>query len=136
MRRGRWLLPGLLLALTGCMEGVKPEPLPRADFNDPTKRQKDDNRQLALFRAQLLTVALTKYREANDELPETLEALTEPGKDGRPYVERDVLLDPWGRRYKYDRAGPKNAGKQPDVWSVGPDARPGQEVGNWTPFDE
>jgi hypothetical protein len=33
---------------------------------------------------------------------------------------REGLLDPWGRPYQYDPAGPKNGGKRPDIWSLGP----------------
>ena len=40
----------------------------------------------------------------------------------------DALLDHWKNPYQYDAAGPKNGGKQPDIWTVTPE---GKVIGNW-----
>jgi hypothetical protein len=38
------------------------------------------------------------------------------------------LNDAWGRRFDYDPDGPRNGGKQPDIWTVSPN---GELIGNW-----
>jgi hypothetical protein len=37
------------------------------------------------------------------------------------------LLDPWGKKYKYD-AGKKNNGEKPDIWTETPDKK---IIANW-----
>ena len=48
---------------------------------------------------------------------------------GGPWLEdRDALKDPWNVPFMYDRTGPRNNGRKPDIWTKGPD---GVELGNW-----
>jgi hypothetical protein len=66
--------------------------------------------------------------------PEKLEDLA--GKQpngGKPFLKAEALTDPWGKKYQYDPAGPKNGGKIPDVWTVTPDK---QTIGNWMLADK
>lgn len=80
-----------------------------------------------------LTAAAQAYEVRFGQLPERLEQLTTPPGGGPPLVERDALTDPWGRPYKYDPAGPHNAGVRPDVWSLGADSNdPKGVIGNWS----
>jgi hypothetical protein len=52
---------------------------------------------------------------------------------GKPFVDADSLLDPWGKRFEYDPKGPRNKGAKPDIWSTGPDkADENGIIGNWT----
>ncbi len=82
-------------------------------------------------RAKTDLMALTKAIESFDIVtgvhPATLQELAHPA-DGKPYVEADGLVDPWGRPYDYDPHGPRNRGKRPDIWTVTPD---GELIGNW-----
>ena len=54
--------------------------------------------------------------------------------DNLPLVAAQMLTDPWGRPIAYDPSGPRNKRAKPDVWSLGPDGKPGQEIGNWMPI--
>jgi hypothetical protein len=83
--------------------------------------------------AVALTQALEVYKVKHGEYPATLEALAQNQPDGGPaLVPADRLIDPWGRAYLYNPAGPKNKGLKPDVWSTGPDSKkPDGVIGNW-----
>jgi general secretion pathway protein G len=74
-----------------------------------------------------LTTAVKMYKTKFGENPAQLKDLLEP-PDGPPIVEPSGILDPWGRPYQYDPTGPRNQGKQPDIWTVGHDR---QLIGNW-----
>jgi hypothetical protein len=79
-----------------------------------------------------LTAAAQAYEIRFGQLPERLEQLVAPPGGGPPLIERDALTDPWGRPYRYDPAGPQNAGVRPDVWSLGPDPNdPKGVISNW-----
>ncbi len=81
---------------------------------------------------QTLTKAAQAFEIRYGQLPERLEQLAAPPDGGNPFVDRDALTDPWGRPYKYDPAGPRNAGVRPDIWSLGPDPNdPKGVIGNW-----
>jgi hypothetical protein len=79
-----------------------------------------------------LTAAVQTYKAANDDFPTSLDALAKKrGKDDA-LVDDKALIDPWGRPYQYDVKGPRNQGKQPDIWSQGPaPADPACVLGNW-----
>jgi hypothetical protein len=81
---------------------------------------------------QTLTLAAEAYEARFGQRPPQLQSLlaTPAGAFIGPTAE--CLLDPWGRPYRYDPAGPRNNGLKPDVWSDGPD--PADRVGvigNW-----
>jgi hypothetical protein len=81
---------------------------------------------------QALAMAALAYEIRVGQLPDRLDQLLAPPDGGLPLVERDALIDPWGRPYKYDAAGPNNAGVRPDVWSLGPDPNDAKGIiGNW-----
>jgi len=77
-----------------------------------------------------LTNACMAYRINNNAFPESLQQLlTQDAKGKGPYLEDpDVLKDPWGNPYQYDRSGPHNRGLRPDIWAQAPD---GTTIGNW-----
>ena len=56
----------------------------------------------------LIDNAIQRYRLNADQFPESLKALTEGDK---PALKPEALIDPWGKAYQYDPAGPKNKGK-------------------------
>jgi general secretion pathway protein G len=61
--------------------------------------------------------------------PPNLQSLIVKDEMGGPYLKNhDYIIDPWGREYQYNAAGPRNGGIQPDIWTVTPE---GQEIGNW-----
>jgi uncharacterized protein (TIGR03067 family) len=98
-----------------------------------------DNAKAELTRTNLrnLTKAVQAYQIKYGALPAKLEDLLMP-PDGSPSLiepSKDVLKDQWDHAYNYDPKGPKNNGKQPDIWSEGP---PGKKrpVGNWEPLKE
>jgi general secretion pathway protein G len=87
--------------------------------------KKDEGRT----RLRTLTTACEAYSIKRGRFPKSLEDLPEKDELGGPYVRgADFLVDPWGRPYQYDSAGPRNNGLVPDIWTVAPD---GTEIGNW-----
>jgi general secretion pathway protein G len=76
-----------------------------------------------------LTMAAESYKLNNDSYPPSLEALTQAQPNGgQPLLERDALLDPWSKPYRYDAAGTNNGGLKPDIWADGPNG----PIGNWS----
>jgi hypothetical protein len=77
-----------------------------------------------------LSTACKTYKLKHGEYPAQLADLLQ-GRDGYPaYLEsEEALIDPWNQQYRYDPAGPRNNGNQPDIWTVNPDT--GEELGNW-----
>jgi hypothetical protein len=88
-------------------------------------------RAAARQKALDLMRAVQAYHLTHGELPASLAMLAEKGKDGeRPFATADDLLDPWGKPYQYDPAGPKHDGFKPDIWTVDP-ADGKTKIGNW-----
>jgi general secretion pathway protein G len=71
--------------------------------------------------------AAEAYEIQNGSRPESLQQLVSPPQ-GKPYIEQQYIMDPWGKQYSYDAGGQHNNGAHPDVWTTTPD---GQMVGNW-----
>jgi type II secretory pathway pseudopilin PulG len=91
---------------------------------DPLSDSKATSAQLTI---RTLELAAKTYRLKNDDYPTSLKDLVTGEK---PYIlgGEKALLDPWGKPYQYDPAGPKNDGKKPDIWTE----TPGKKViGNW-----
>jgi general secretion pathway protein G len=82
---------------------------------------------LAKAGAKTLTIGVKSYQLRYESYPARLDQLVQP-PDGGPFVLPGALLDPWGRPFQYDPAGPRNHGKQPDIWTVTPK---GEVIGNW-----
>jgi hypothetical protein len=95
----------------------------------------DKTRRLKAWRdAESLAQASELYRLRNGGRPEKLTHLLQPPDGGRPYLDKPLLTDPWGRPYQYDVAGTHNGGSRPDIWSLGPPyaADPKKAIiGNW-----
>jgi general secretion pathway protein G len=72
--------------------------------------------------------AADAYNIQNGQLPDSLQQLVQPPTGGKPYIEQEGLMDPWGKQYQYDPSGGRNQGLKPDVWTTTPD---GQTIGNW-----
>ncbi len=71
------------------------------------------------------------YKLERDEFPATLQELTRPNNDQPAMLTSHDLIDPWKRPYKYDPAGPRNKGLQPDIWTDGPQGDGIGRIGNW-----
>jgi hypothetical protein len=128
-----WLL---LLTLTGCTEGNKPNPEPRGgDPNkprdDPAVIEKEKGKQeTAWVQARNLEKAVLTYKVKNGEYPPSLEVLAHPQPDGgAPLLKPEDIIDPWGKQYQYDPTGPNHKGEKPDIFTMALD---GTKIGNWT----
>ena len=82
--------------------------------------------------AQALAAALSKAVDTyalknNGKYPDKLDDLLRDTK----VISKEILLDPWDRSFRYDKSGPKNKGKRPDIWTVPPNTK--EPVGNWQP---
>lgn len=77
-----------------------------------------------------LTTACEAYMRNNDgNPPQSLAELVQPPDNRKPYLPGpEALLDPWGKEYQYNPAGPRNRGLKPDIWTVTPE---NEEIGNW-----
>jgi hypothetical protein len=80
-------------------------------------------------RLKQLTAVVETYKLNNGEYPPALQALLQPQpKGGRAfYGEAGVLLDPWGKSFRYDSSGLHQSGRRPDIWSDSPKGT----IGNW-----
>ncbi|MBX3467808.1 MAG: type II secretion system major pseudopilin GspG [Planctomycetes bacterium] len=110
----------------------------------PNFSGKGEQARIDSVKAQISIFAnsLSVYEIDNGAYPSTAQGLQalrakpsgapEPRNWKRPYLERDIPLDPWGNAYVYRSPGTKNADGY-DVLSVGPDGREGTEddIGNW-----
>jgi len=91
----------------------------------------DAQKDLAQTKAKAtLTNACQQYKlRHNGQYPDSLETLLVKDAKGDACLEdRDALMDPWGVPFMYDKAGPRNNGRKPDIWTKGPD---GVDIGNW-----
>jgi len=81
---------------------------------------------------QLLTKAAETYQINNTGVfPESLTQLLEadPNNTNKPYLDnREAIIDPWGREYRYQYPGQNNGNLKPDIWSDTPNG----PVGNWS----
>jgi general secretion pathway protein G len=75
-----------------------------------------------------IQTAAEAYKVQTGELPESLQQLVSPPDGGKPYIEQQYIMDPWGKPYSYESSGQHSNGTHPDVWTTTPD---GQQVGNW-----
>jgi hypothetical protein len=119
----------LACALAG---GCSPS-APTTTADDPAAQAKRDqaNRDRARIQVEALSSGVEQYKLMNDgNAPPSLQDLTQPQPNagGTPITAADKLIDPWGKPYQYDPAGPKNNGTKPDVWTQAPD---GTVIGNW-----
>lgn len=82
----------------------------------------DQGRQAAA-RAQIesFMTALQRFNLHEARYPSNSEGLTAI----RPYLDKEIPLDPWGNPYSYSYPGEHGAG--PDVVSFGNDGKPGGE---------
>lgn len=79
--------------------------------------------------AMTLSSAVQMFKDSTGAYPTCLQQLAHPPDGGKPYLDREeFLLDAWGRQFDYDPQGPRNEGKQPDIWTVTPQ---GELIGNW-----
>ena len=96
------------------------------------KELNDGRVEVAKASVRYLTTAVQAFEIKYGDPPARLELLLTPPDGGRAFVEKDSLLDPWGRPYQFDPQGLKNKGLKPDVWSQGPDPNDKTKIiGNW-----
>jgi hypothetical protein len=145
MKRKREFLLGAFLAAAGCSPSPTSPPSepppkkgdekkPSVDPKDLLPREVTDEKFIkARSMVIALSAAVKQYRAQYKVYPEALDALVTPPDGGKPLLlDAEALKDPWGRPYLYDPAGPKNNGKQPDIWSLGPGpGKPDGVIGNW-----
>ena len=75
---------------------------------------------------QTLEIAVKTYKLKTGANPQRLDGVLK-------YIDGATasnLNDAWGRRFDYDPDGPRNGGKQPDIWTVSPN---GVLICNWIP---
>jgi len=85
--------------------------------------------EIARIQAYNLEKSLRAYFVDHDSMyPKDLTDLTLKSDNGGPYIDAEGLLDPWGKPYSFDPAGPRNGGKKPDVFTRSPE---GKLIGNW-----
>ena len=94
--------------------------------------REDAKASMARAQVKLLDQVVQIYRLEHDEFPATLQELTRPNNDQPAFLTSHDLIDPWKRPYKYDPAGPRNKGLQPDIWTDGPKGDGVGRIGNWT----
>jgi hypothetical protein len=109
----------VLLLIVGCGDGKQPDPDPAAEAT----KVKD-----AKVKIQALDQAVRIYYSQNGNWPASLEDLAKPSAGGKRLIKADALVDPWGKPFRYDPAGPSNGGEKPDIWTVAPG---GKTIGNW-----
>jgi uncharacterized protein (TIGR03067 family) len=85
----------------------------------------EQEKQVAQLQIVVIETALKAYKVKYAKYPESLKKLTDGDE---PIMLADGLVDPWGKPFKYDAAGPKNNKKKPDVWAEAPDKT---LIGNW-----
>ena len=86
----------------------------------------------AYLQTKVLTQACTGYAAKHGgEFPNSLDDLLVKDETGGPFLKSpDALLDPWGRKYQYDRTGQMNNQMDPDIWTVDPKDQ-NKRIGNW-----
>lgn len=95
---------------------------------------RDSQKDIARTQAKgALTSACMQYSlKHNGEFPDSLDILVNQDAAGGPYLEsRDALRDPWGQAWQYDKSGPMNGGKKPDIWTTDPKDQNRAKIGNW-----
>jgi len=89
----------------------------------------DAKRDLALSKAKELTGVVERYAlRHGGEYPPSLDILTQPTESGKPYLEVEMLVDPWGKPYQYVPSGPNHNGVKPDIFTT---TQTGVQIGNW-----
>jgi general secretion pathway protein G len=89
----------------------------------------DAKRSMAWSNAKMLAEVCETYKIKTGEYPVNLQELVTP-PDGKPYIEPQFLLDPYGHDYQYVVPGSHGNTGKPDIWSNGANANDGQ-IGNW-----
>ena len=97
---------------------------------EPTKTSPPDAITTAKLQLQQIAVALNRYQIDMRTYPDAslglaaLRKAPEEISDGSkwlgPYLEEDLPLDPWGKRYFYDRGFDENDQPFFTIWSTGP----------------
>jgi len=101
------------------------------------------NKSAAKVQVMAFTAALEKYNFDTNVFPATeqgLQALVTAPADSEeeeegsasnwdgPYINKPALpKDPWGNDYQYAYPPERGAGKEPDIWSFGPDGEDNTE---------
>ena len=91
-------------------------------------------KDVALIQTKNLGTACDTYQIRHNGLfPESLELLLQRDEAGNPPILEsvDALIDPWGQRYQYDKAGTMNQGMHADVYTIDPSDPQKMKIGNW-----
>lgn len=89
---------------------------------------KIDKAQGVAARASLKSVeaAIQSYEMDNLRLPDTLDELTKKKNGQGPYLKPSELMDPWSKKFTYNKSGSHGMGF--DLSTTSPD---GEEFNNW-----
>jgi general secretion pathway protein G len=84
----------------------------------------------AKIKAKGLDLPVQSYYLKHRQWPSDLSVLTQADElnANSPYVPDDGILDPWGKPYQINTAGPNNKGAKPDIFTESPT---GKQLGNW-----
>ena len=71
--------------------------------------------------------ACEHYNLDHSEYPDSLDDLIIQNENGKgPYLKSEALMDPWGKRFNYDKSGQMGNGNAvlvPDIFCQAPDGR-------------
>ncbi|MFO1021179.1 MAG: type II secretion system major pseudopilin GspG [Planctomycetales bacterium] len=99
----------------------------KADINNAKVQIKMLQASLESYAVDMNTFPTTEMGlKALSEKPEGTEGGKDEKKDNKwdgPYVKSSIPKDPWGNEYKYEYPATHGKGKDPEVWSFGPDGK-------------
>ena len=100
----------------------------------PNLFKQTDKARVAAARVQIETFygALVQYHSEHGVFPTTEQGLQEL----RPYLQKDIPVDPWKHPYIYRYPGEHGDGSEPDIICYGADGQPGgdgvnADIVNW-----
>ncbi|MCP4194622.1 MAG: type II secretion system major pseudopilin GspG [Planctomycetaceae bacterium] len=109
------------------------------------KTQEKADNKITQTQIDGLGQALDFYKVDNRTFPTTEEGLaaliSKPADENRsrnwagPYLEdSSVPVDPWGNAYRYEYPGTRSGDTEPNIWSLGPDAKDNtaDDIVSWT----
>jgi len=83
----------------------------------------------ARTKAEAIAAAAQRFMVKYERYPDSLQELVQPPSGTLPFLEPDMIMDPWGKQFQYDPAGQQhNQGRKPDVFTTTP---AGELVGNF-----
>jgi general secretion pathway protein G len=88
-------------------------------------------RDAARMGAVSLEKACFTYKMKHHAWPDSLQTLLQADSQTPALLEPNDLKDPFGGTYTYEKSGPMNQGRKPDIYAI--DTSDGSKWGNWAP---